>query len=52
MNLNHISRDKLQEVLENHGFGVYEHESADDLRAAVQLELDSGEITEDELEEP
>lgn len=50
MNLNDISRAKLQQVLENHGFAVYDSEPTEALREAVRLEIDADEIDESELE--
>lgn len=51
MNLNNVTRAKLQEVLEAHGFAVYDSESTEQLQEAVRLELAAGEIDESELED-
>jgi carbamoylphosphate synthase small subunit len=48
-NINNVSRAKLQEVFENHGFAVYDSESTESLRKAMQIELDDGSIDESEL---
>ena len=49
--LNWIERNDLQTILERHGFAVYDSEDVDDLRDAVESNINDGTIPENELDE-
>ncbi len=44
-----MDRDHLVKLMESHGYQVYDHESEDELRENIRIDLESGEIPEDEL---
>ena len=47
--LRDMDRDQLVKLMESHGYQVYDHESDDELRENIRIDLESGEIPEDEL---
>jgi hypothetical protein len=47
--LRDMDRDHLVKLMESHGYQVYDHESEDELRENIRIDLESGEIPEDEL---
>lgn len=49
--LNWCSRAKLQDILERHGFAVYDSETTEELREAVKVNIEDGTIAEDALDE-
>lgn len=50
MNLNNVSRAKAQEVLEAHGYAIYDSVPTEDLIRCLQDDIESGEIKAEELE--
>ncbi len=49
--INWMTRYQIQEVLENHGFAVYDDESTDALKYALFLEYEEGGIDPAELDQ-
>ena len=47
--LNEMTRDQMTNVLEAFGFAVYDHETDEELREAIRVNLDDGTISEDDL---
>ena len=48
--LNWLDRAEIQEILERWGFAVYDSESTDDLREALQENIEDGTIPEEEID--
>lgn len=48
-NINWLSRDTIQVILERNGFAVYDSESIDMLREALYENIEDGTISKEEL---
>jgi len=49
--VNWLGREKMVEILERHGFAVYDHEPTEDLKEALVQEIEAGGIDFSELDE-
>lgn len=47
--INWLPRSRIQELLEEAGFGVYDSESTDDLRETLRQSVEDGDIPEEVL---
>ena len=47
--INWMHRTDIQELLEKHGYAVYENETTEDLREVLIEEINNGEILESEV---
>jgi hypothetical protein len=48
--INQLSRDRIQEIFEAYGYAVYDSESTEQLREALQIDVEDGTIPDSELD--